>query len=370
MSNRRFTVPYTNLAAEAVSLKKDLSAAFEQVLESGRYILGPQLSAFEAEFARYCGTAHAAGVGSGTDALHLALRALGVGPGDEVITASNSFVATAAAIALSGAKPVFADILPDGNIDPACVEAAVTARTKAIMPVHLSGRPARMPKLISIARHRGLHVVEDAAQAVGAKLGGRRVGNWGDIACFSFNPLKNLRVFGDGGIVTTNNEAIYRFIVKARSHGLAGREQCDFWSFNCRLDEMHAAWLRVQLPHLDRQTETRRQLAFRYNRLLREYVDVPEERAGEYCVYQTYVVCADHRDELRHYLQDNGVEALVHYATAIHQQPAARDLGYRDESLPNTSDHVSRILSLPLYPGLTHSQQDHVIELVKRFYGR
>lgn len=370
MSNRPFTVPYTNLAAEAVALKKELTGAFEQVLDSGRYILGPQLAAFEAEFARYCGTAHAVGVGSGTDALHLALRALGIGAGDEVITASNSFVATAAAIALTGAKPVFADILPDGNIDPALVEAAVTSHTKAIVPVHLTGRPARMPELIAAAKRRGLYVVEDAAQAVGAQLDGRKVGGWGDIGCFSFNPLKNLRVFGDGGAVTTNSEALYRYIAKARSHGLADRERCDFWSFNCRLDEVQAAWLRVQLPHLDRWTEARRQLAFRYNSLLREYVEVPEEGPGEYCVYQTYVVRADRRNELHRYLRDNGVEALVHYATAIHEQPAARELGYRDENLPRTKAHVDRILSLPLYPGLAHIHQDRVAELVKRFYGR
>ena len=368
MTASRYAVPYTDLAREAGAIKPELLRAFEAVLDSGRYILGPQLAAFEQEFAAYCGTRYAVGIASGTAALHLSLLAFGVRAGDEIITAPNSFVATTAAIALSGARPVFVDIRSDGNIDPARIERAITPRTRGVLPVHIAGRPAAMPQIVEVARRHGLFVLEDAAQSIGARLGDTRTGAFGDAACFSLNPLKNLHAFGDGGMVTTDREDIYRYLLKARSHGLADRERCDFWSFNCRLDELQAALLRVQLPHLDAWTEARRALASRYHRLLREHVEVPEEGPGEYCVYQTYVVLAGERDALQRHLNANGVEALVHYATAIHQQPAARELGYAGADLPLTCRHVGRILSLPLYPGLTHAQQDRVAERVARFY--
>lgn len=361
------TVAYTALSHEAALLKTELLKAFENVLDSGRYILGPEVAAFEREFAAYCEVPLAAGISNGTSALHLVLRGLGLRDGDEVITAPNSFLASAAVIALAGGKPVFADIRPDGNIDPSLLEAAITRRTRAIMPVHLTGRPARMPEILEIAKRRNLFVLEDAAQAVGARLDGRRVGSWGDAACFSLHPLKNLRAFGDGGAVTTRDQGVFDRLLKARNHGLVNREQCEFWSFNSRLDEVQAACLRVQLRVLDEWTEMRRNLAFRYNELLREYVVVPDEGPGEHCVYQTYVIKSDRRDALKEYLNDHGVEALIHYSTPIHLQPAARDLGYTDKDFPVTMRHVGQIISLPLYPSLTHAQQDHVAELVAEF---
>lgn len=361
-------VPYTALSYEASLLKVELLKAFEGVLDSGRYILGPEVLAFEREFAAYCEVPMAAGISNGTSALHLVLRGLGLKDGDEVITAPNSFLASAAAIALAGGTPVFADIRPDGNIDPAKVDAAVTPRTRAIMPVHLTGRPARMPEILEIAKRRNLFVLEDAAQAVGARIDGRRVGSLGDAACFSLHPLKNLRAFGDGGAVTTSDQAVFDRLLKSRNHGLVNREHCEFWSFNSRLDEVQAACLRVQLRVLDEWTETRRQLAFRYNDLLGPYVDVPDEGPGEHCVYQTYVIKSDRRDALKKHLNDNGVEALIHYSTPIHLQPAARDLGYTDKDFPVTMRHVGQIISLPLYPSLTHEQQDHVAEVVANFF--
>ena len=363
-----YDVPYTALGTEAASMKRELVAAFENVLTSGRYILGPELAAFEREFAAYCGTSHALGIANGTCSLHLVMRALGLRSGDEIITSPNSFVASASTIALAGAKPVFVDICPDGNIDPQKIEAAVTPRTRAIVPVHIAGRPARMDPIMEIARRRSLFVLEDAAQAVGAKLNGRRVGSLGNAACFSLHPLKNLHAYGDGGMLATNDPKLVDYLTKARNHGLANRDQCDFWSFNCRLDEMQAALLRVQMKRLDGWTEERRRLAFRYNEALSRYVEVPEEKPGEYCVYQTYVIRAERRDELQLYLQANGVEALVHYATPIHLQPAARELGYRSGDFPVTMHHVARILSLPLYPGLTGAQQDRVVDLIAKFY--
>ena len=363
-----WTVPYTGLSDEATILKKDYIAAFEKVLLSGRYIMGPELSAFEQEFAEYCQSPFAVGVATGTDALYLVLHALGLKDGDEVITAPNSFVASASPIALAGAKPVFVDIRSDGNMDAERLEASITPQTKAIMPVHLTGRPAQMPAILEIAKKHNLFVLEDAAQAVGACLNGIRVGSWGDAACFSLHPLKNLRAIGDGGMITTKHQWLYDRLKQARNHGLVNREQCDFWSYNSRLDELQAALLRVQFRHLDAQTEKRRELALRYNELLRPYVIVPDEGSGEYCVYQTYVVLAEFRDDLKKYLNDNGVEALIHYATPIHLQPAAEYLGYSSSDFPNTMKHVNRILSLPLYPSMTHSQQDQVVELISNFY--
>lgn len=361
-------VPYVNLGAQARQIKPELLEAFERVLESGQYILGPELMAFEKEFSVYCGTDHAVGLSNGTSSLLLTLRALGVGPGDEVITAPNSFIASASSIALAGGTPVFADVRPDMNLDPEKVERAITLRTKGILPVHLTGRPARVSEILKIASKRGLFVVEDAAQSVGAKLDGRRVGSFGRAASFSLHPLKNLHAFGDGGIVTTNDKTLYEQLLKARNHGLRNREDCDFWSTNSRLDEVQAALLRVQLRHLDTRTEERRRLAFRYHKLLKPWVEVPEEGSGEFCVYQTYMIQADRRDELKKHLNDNGVHASVHYSTPIPLQPAARALGYGPKDFPVTMRIVSRILSLPLYPGMSEAQQDRVAELIKEFY--
>lgn len=363
-----YTVPYAALATEASLVKAELMQAVENVLDGGRYILGPETVAFEREFAAYCQTKFAAGMANGTCALHLVLRGLGLVEGDEVITAPNSFVASASSIALAGAKPVFVDIGSDGNIDPQQLEDAITARTRAIVPVHLTGRPAKMKEILEIAQRHDIFVLEDAAQAVGASLDGKRVGSLGHAACFSLHPLKNLHAFGDGGMVTSQDPDLLARLAKSRNHGLANREQCDFWSFNCRLDEIQAAMLRVQLRHLDAWTETRRNLALRYNELLRPYVDVPDEGPGEYCVFQTYVIKADRRDDLKSFLNENGVEALIHYATPIHLQPAARELGHKASDFPATMRHVGRIISLPLYPTLAHAQQDRVAELISLFF--
>jgi dTDP-4-amino-4,6-dideoxygalactose transaminase len=364
------TVPYTALAQQAATIKAELLRAVEQVIDSGRYILGPEVAAFEQEFAAYCGAAHALGLSNGTDALHLAMSALGVKPGDEVITAPNSFLASASTVAIVGARPVFADIGADMNIDPRAIEAAITPRTRGIIPVHLTGRPARMPEILDIAKRHHLFVLEDAAQAVGAALDGRRVGSWGEIASFSLHPLKNLHAYGDAGAVTMNDAALADRLRLARNHGLRGRDRCEFWSYNARLDELHAAMLRVQMRHLDAWTEARRRRAFRYNDGLRPFVTVPDEAPGEHHVYQTYMIQADDRDALKQFLNDNGVEALIHYPTPIHAQPAAASLGYALEDFPRSAETSRRILSLPLYPLMTDTQQDRVIELVGEFYTR
>ncbi|MDX2099760.1 MAG: DegT/DnrJ/EryC1/StrS family aminotransferase [Leptolyngbyaceae cyanobacterium bins.59] len=368
MTQTAYSVPYVSFAQQNAQIKQELMEAFSTVLDSGQYIMGPELTAFEREFAAYCQAEFASGIASGTCALHLVMRSLGLKEGDEIITAPNSFLASASTIALAGAKPVFVDVREDMNMDPDKLEVAITPRTRAIVPVHLTGRPARMVEILEIARAHNLFVLEDSAQAVGAKLKGKRVGSWGDAGCFSLHPLKNLRAIGDGGMMTTNNPELRDQIIKARNHGLINRDTCEFWSFNCRLDEVQAAILRVQLRYLDEWTEERRRLAFRYNDLLRPYVNVPDEGPEEYLVYQTYMIQADRRDELRQFLNDNGVQCLVHYAKPIHLQPAAEGLGYTADDFPVTMKVVSRILSLPLFPGMTQEQQDRVVELIAKFY--
>jgi dTDP-4-amino-4,6-dideoxygalactose transaminase len=364
----KYQVPYTGLPQQVADMKPDLLAAFECVVDSGRYILGPHVADFEEQFARFCGTAFAVGVANGTCALQMVWQALGLGPEDEVITVPNSFVATASSIAMTGAKPVFVDIGPDLNIDPDRIAAAITPRTRGIVPVHLAGRPARMPEILRIAEKHGLFVLEDAAQAVGARRDGRPVGSWGNAAGFSLHPLKNLFAYGDAGVVTTQDGSLAAKLRQIRNHGLSDRERCEFWSGNNRMDEMQAALLLVHLRALEQWTERRRELAHRYHQLLSTDVEAPVEGPGEYCVYQTYVIQAGARDHLQAHLQEHGVEALVHYRTPIHLQPAAAQLGYGPGDFPLAERAAGRILSLPLFPAMTHAQQDQVADLIHGFY--
>lgn len=361
-------IPYANLGLQSAKIKSDILAAVEKVIDSGTYILGPEVKAFEEEFASYCGTSHALGVSNGTCSLHLVLRSLDIGDGDEVITAPNSFVASAAAVALVGAKPIFADIGGDLNIDPEKVEEAITKKTKAIIPVHLTGRPARMDRILEIAKKHNLFVIEDAAQAVGATFNGKRVGSFGEVGSFSLHPLKNLYAFGDAGIVTIKDNGFLETLRKARNHGLRNRSDCDFFSFNCRLDEIQAACLRIQLRNLDSYTDERRRLAFKYNEALKNHVEVPLEGKGEYCVYQTYVIRAGKRDALFDFMVKNSVDVKIHYPVPIHMQKAAEYLGNEPSDFPETLKASKEILSLPLYPGLTDSEQNKVIDLIQRFY--
>ena len=343
-------------------------AAIETVLDSGQYILGPEVDAFERGFAALCGAPAAVGVDNGTSALILALRTLGIGPGDEVLTTPNSFLASAAAVALVGARPVFVDVGDDLNMDPALIEPAVTPRTRAILPVHLTGRPAAMDTIADVARRRGLVIVEDAAQAVGATLDGRAVGTFGAAGCFSLHPLKNLAAVGDAGIVVTADEALAAALRRARNHGLRTRDHCEAWSVNARLDPLQAAVLNVKLAHLPRWTEAKRRIAARYSEALRDVVRVPAERPGEYAVYQTYVVRADRRDDLQRHLATRGVDSKVHYPVPLHLQESARDLGYGKGNFPVTERLATEILSLPIYPELTEAQQDAVVAGVRSFY--
>jgi len=363
-----FAVPYTDFQVQNAEAREELRSAFDEVLDSGHYIQGPNVTNFEREFAEYCESPHATGLANGTCSLHLVLRAMGVGPGDEVITAPNSFFASAAAIALVGAKVVFADVNADANIDPDAIEAAVTDRTKVIMPVHLTGRPVDMVRIQEISDRHGLQILEDAAQAVGSEFRGQKVGSWGTAASFSLHPLKSLHAFGDSGILTAQNAELIESVAMRKNHGLIDRGTCAVWSFNCRLDEVQAALLRVQLRNLDKKIVERRRLAQRYNEMLSDWVVVPEERDGEFHTYQTYMIQAEARDALQVHLRANGVEAITHYPTPLHLQPAAVDLGYKMGSFPVTEQLSHRVLSLPLFPRMTAPQQDITVDAITSFY--
>jgi dTDP-4-amino-4,6-dideoxygalactose transaminase len=364
----KLIVPFIDLREQHRVLKPELLSACEQVLDHGQFILGPEVTAFEKAFADYCGVKHAVGVDNGTNALILGLRALGIGRGDEVITAANSFLASASSIALAGARPVLVDVRCDYTIDPQLVERAITPRTRAVMPVHLTGRPADMRELYDIVRARGIHIIEDAAQAVGAQCGNQRVGSLGDLGCFSLHPLKVLNAIGDGGVITTNDPALYDKLLIARNHGLRDRDTCDFWSLNARLDTIQAAMLLVKLQYLDGWIAKRRAIARFYYENLHDSVTIPQDRTGDSSVYQTFVIQCRDRGKLRGYLLEKGIETKIHYPVPIHLQPGAASLGYRRGDFPVCEDQSRNILSLPIYPQLSDDQVQHVVSAIRNFY--
>jgi dTDP-4-amino-4,6-dideoxygalactose transaminase len=358
--------------AQHAQIKQELLAAIAGVIDEGQFILGRQVDEFERRFAELCGARFAVGVNSGTDALTLALRALGIGPGDEVITVPNSFVATVSCIALLGARPVFVDVRDDYNINPAQLVRVISPRTKAILPVHLTGRPADMDPILEVAQARKLHVIEDCAQAVMAEYRGRRVGSFGTIGCFSLHPLKTLNACGDGGVLTTQDESLYEKIKVLRNVGLRTRDECIVWSSHSRLDTLQAALLLVKMKYLDAWTEKRRANACFYQRALAGVpgLQVPVDRAYEKAVYHVFVVQAERRSELKSYLAAKGVETAIHYPIPIHLQEAAASLGYGLGSFPVTERQAERILSLPVYPEIQQTGLDYIACSVREFYDR
>ena len=363
------TVPYVALPLRARRVKREMLAAIEQVIDHGQYILGPEVQVFEERFATYCGTRFAVGVSDGTAALILVLRWLGVGPGDEVITAPNSFIASASSAALLGATPRFVDVRRgDMNLDPELLEGAITPRTKAIVPVHLAGHPAEMEPILKIGERHGIPVIEDAAQSVGTVYHGRRTGGMGLAGSFSLHPLKNLHGVGDAGVITTSDPNLYRWLLKARNHGFRTRDEVEFWSTNSRLDTVQAAVLNVMLEHLDRWIEERREIATEFCAALAGVVGVPQETPGCRHTYQTFMIHAERRDALLEHLRQRGVDAKVHYAIPIPFQLVARALGYRPEEFPETRWLADRIVSLPLYSEMSREQRSTVIDAVRSFY--
>lgn len=362
-------IPVFDLKRQYASIRDEVGVALSRVFEKGYFILGEEVEAFEQEFAKYCEVGYAVGVGSGTEALHLALLACGVGAGDEVITVSHTAVATVAAIELTGARPVFVDIDPIRyTLDPARLETAITPHTRAIIPVHLYGCPADLMPILHIAQQYGLFVVEDCAQAHGAVYRGKRVGAWGHIAAFSFYPTKNLGAYGDGGAVITNDPGLAEKVRLLREYGWQQRYISSLKGLNSRLDELQAAVLRVKLCHLDTWNQRRRRLARLYTeRLEGSSVVLPAEPEGCTHVYHLYVVRHPRRDALQVALRERGIGTAVHYPLPVHLQPAYHDLGYTAGSLPMTETVAHEVLSLPLYPELQEGEVVEVCEAIMAF---
>lgn len=367
-TSKKMQVPYINLGLQNIELKDQLLSEFWKVMESGQFIMGEALTNFEKSFATLAQTKYALGVANGTDALFLSLKAIGVKEGDEVITAPNSFLASASSVALVNAKPVFADVREDFNLDPEKVEKAITPKTKAIIVVHLTGRPAPMDELMAIAKKHNLHIIEDCAQAVTAEYKGKRVGSLGTTGCFSLHPLKNLAASGDGGVITTNDDKVYQYLLIARNHGLKNRDECQFWSYNSRLDNLQAALLNVKLKVLDKWTTRRREIAARYYEALKGLdMTVPKDKPSEKAVYHTFIIQTNFRNKLKEYLMLNGVDTKIHYPIPIHLQEAAKYLGYKKGDFPVTEKQAEAILSLPVYPELTNEQVDYVTASIIEF---
>ncbi len=355
-------IPFVDLKAQYRAIKPEIDAAIAEVIEATAFVGGPAVAEFEQAFAAFIGAGHCVGVGNGTDAIELALRALSIGPGDEVITVANSFIATSEAITLAGAKVVFVDCDPaTANIDTGRLAAAVTSRTKAIVPVHLYGRPADMAAIMDVARTHGLKVVEDCAQAHGATLDGRKVGTFGDAGCFSFYPGKNLGAYGDGGAVVTDDEALAGRVRKWANHGRLSKYDHEFEGVNSRLDGLQAAVLAVKLRHLDSWTEGRRRAARLYAEgLAGSGLDLPGDPAGGTHVYHLYVVRVAERERIQAALTEAGITTGVHYPMALPNLTAYRHLGHRPQDFPVASDHQDRVLSLPMFAEITAEQVEWV----------
>ena len=362
-------VPLVDLAAQYRSIQDEVGVAIQRVLDHTGFILGPEVTAFEEAFASYVGTAAAVGVASGTAALDLSLRACGIGTGDEVITTAHTFIATSEAISNVGATPVFVDIDPDTyNLDPTAVEAAITPRTKAVIAVHLYGRPADLAALGDICKRHSLRLIEDAAQAHGARHRGRSIGTFGDLACFSFYPGKNLGAYGDAGAVTGDDPELIARVRKLRDHGRSSKYEHDEIGFGERIDALQAAVLSAKLPHLEDWTEARRRHAAEYDRLLvGSSVVTPGQDPLDRHVFHLYVVRSSRRDDLLAALKEADIGAGVHYPVPLHRQPAYLKRGYGDVHLPVTEAASREVLSLPMFPELSSEQIAYVIDHVCRF---
>lgn len=362
-------IPFVDLKAQYSGIKQEIDEAISRVFDKCQFVLGDEVEAFEAEFAAYCQAKHAVGVNSGTSALHLALLAAGIKPGDEVITASFTFVATAAAIRYAGATPVFVDVDPRSlTIDASNIEAAITSRTKAIVPVHLYGQCVDMGPLLEIARSHGLVVIEDAAQAHGAEYETRRAGSLGGLACFSFYPGKNLGAYGEGGAVTTNDPAYDKALRVLRDHGQTAKYHHEVIGYNYRLEGIQGAVLRVKLRHLDEWNDARRRLAALYRELLADAgVGLVEEMSYGKPVYHVFPILTDLRDAMAEHLKTTGIATGIHYPVPVHLQPAFANLGYRAGDLPVTERAARQTLSLPMYPELSKEDVSIVTQSVCRF---
>lgn len=359
-------IPMVDLKRQFDGIKNEMLAMVAEILQSGHYVLGAKVSEIEKKVAEFHGVRDAVGVASGTDALHLALDALGVGEGDEVLTTPFTFFATVEAILYTGATPVFVDIDPDTmNIDVGAIESCVTPRTKAIIPVHLFGHPCDMPAILRLAKKHKLKVIEDCAQAFGARMNGKKVGSFGDAGCFSFYPSKNLGGYGDGGMVTIDSPRIAALIRELRNHGSKGAYRHKRVGYNSRLDEVQAGILLVKFPHIETYNEQRRRKAGLYTELLRDAVRCPAEQDGIYHVYHQYTIRSAKRDMIQQVLRSKGISSVVYYPVPVHLQEAMKFLGYRRGDFP-VAERVSReVLSLPIYPELEEETIVKICSLIR-----
>lgn len=364
-------VPYSYLPRQFADVEPYLDD-LRELVRSGDFTLGSAVGEFEERFASLCRLPYAIGVGSGTDALMLSLQASGVGPGDEVITTPNTFVATVGAIVSVGARPVFVDNDDQYTIDPNLIEEAITSKTKAILPVHLTGNPADMPAIMDIANRHGLAVIEDAAQAILASINGDSVGSWGETACFSLHPLKNLNVWGDGGIIVTQSDEINQKLRLLRNHGLSTRDEVVTFGRNTRLDSLHAVIANRLIGQVEHITQQRIANAARFDEAfagLNEWITVPKRRPNVRQVFHTYVLRATNRNELLSFLIGQGIRAKVHYPVPMHLQPAAGYLGYKAGDFPVCEAHCREIITLPVHEHLANEEIDHIIDSVLGHYG-
>jgi dTDP-4-amino-4,6-dideoxygalactose transaminase len=361
-------VPFLDLKSHHSALRTELDRAIKEVIDSGAFAGGPFVEKFERDFAAYCGSRYAIGVGSGTEALWLSLLACGVGPGDEVITVANTFMATAEAITYCGARPVFVDVNETTyTMDPAGLEDALSPRTKAIIPVHLFGQPADMDPILEFARKHNLFVIEDAAQAHGAKYKGRTAGTLGDAGCFSFYPSKNLGALGEAGAIITNDAELQEKLRILRDHGQVHKYRHEVIGWNCRMDGIQAAVLSVKLPYLESGNSLRRTHALQYNRAFDGTGEVvtPFEAPYSQHVYHVYAIRVEERDEVTRFLKERAIHCAVHYPVPIHLQKAYQDLGYKTGSLPISEQIARELISLPMFPELTEAQINMVVLATK-----
>jgi dTDP-4-amino-4,6-dideoxygalactose transaminase len=362
-------VPFIDLSRQHKPIKNELMQAFERVFDSNGFILGKEVKQFEEQIASYVGTKYAIGVSNCTNALLLSLKALGIGPGDEVITTPFTFIATAEVIGILGAKPVFCDIDPKTyNIDPDKITGVISDKTKAILPVHLYGQAVDMDEIMDIAQAHNLKVVEDMAQAIGATYKGKKVGIFGDTACISFFPTKNLNALGDAGMILTNNEDIDKKIRALRVHGASKKYYHDFLGYNDRLDAVQAALLQVKLKYLDEWNEKRRQIAIKYDNSLKDLVEIPYIKSKNVTIYHQYTIRTPKRDELKQYLTDNEIGTAIHYPLPLHFQEALKYLGYKKGDFPESEKAASEVLSLPIHHILNEEEIGYVISTIKSFF--
>lgn len=362
-----------DLSEQYSTIKEEVFKKLDKVMSSSQFILGSNVNQVEKGLAEMSKTKHGIGVGNGSDAIHIALQAAGIGDGDEVITTAFTFFATAGSIARANAKPVFVDIDPvTYNIDPSKIEAAITEKTKAIIPVHLYGQMADMDSIMEIAKKHNLYVIEDAAQAIGATYKGKQVGEMSSAATYSFFPTKNLGAYGDGGMIVSNNDGLAEQARVIRVHGSKPKYHHHVLGYNSRLDEMQAAILSVKLPHLSTWTENRRNHAAYYTEKLNEvvgkYVVIPVEVEGNYHVFHQYTLRVQKRDELQAFLKEQGIATMIYYPIPLHLQPVFKELVYKEGDLPETEKAAKEALSLPMFPELKREQQDFVIEKIVEFY--